>query len=262
MTGVDLLCISAHTDDAEIGLGATLRLLSDAGRRVWICDLTRGELGSNASPDERWREAQQASQVLGVAGRLQLDLGDGFVTEHDRRQASSVTAVIRLLRPRWVVTAPDPHRHPDHVAVGPLVARACHLARLRAFAVQLPAACWWPEAGATENSADTASAAAGELAERWEVEARLEVCPDGQVPSLLFDCSATWAAKREALACYASQFQRRPGRHRTRINDAGFLEKIERRGREWGLRAGVEYAEALRSSAAPVVTDLPRETWS
>ena len=41
----DLLCISPHTDDAEVGLGGALRLFAERGRRVWICDLTRGELG-------------------------------------------------------------------------------------------------------------------------------------------------------------------------------------------------------------------------
>ena len=57
--GCDLLVISPHTDDAEIGLGGTLRLLADRGRRVWVVDLTRGELGTNATPDERWAEAER-----------------------------------------------------------------------------------------------------------------------------------------------------------------------------------------------------------
>ena len=56
--GCDLLCISPHTDDAEIGLGGTLRLLVERGRRVVVCDLTRGELGSNATAEERWAEAE------------------------------------------------------------------------------------------------------------------------------------------------------------------------------------------------------------
>ena len=46
MDPVDLLCIAAHTDDAEIALGGTLRLLAAAGRSVWVCDLTQGELAT------------------------------------------------------------------------------------------------------------------------------------------------------------------------------------------------------------------------
>ena len=98
--GCDLLCVAPHTDDAEIGLGGTLRLLADRGRRVWVCDLTRGELASNATPDERWGEAAAASALLGLAGRLQLTLPDGFIADDDPGQTAAVTAVIRALRPR------------------------------------------------------------------------------------------------------------------------------------------------------------------
>ena len=45
------------------------------------------------------------------------------------------------------------------------------------------------------------------------------------------------------------------------INDAAFLEKIERRARSWGRRAGVELAEAFAGEAVPVLDDLPREPW-
>ena len=75
----DLLVVSPHSDDAEIGMAGTLALLASRGRRVWVVDLTRGELGSNATPDERWAEATAAAAVLGLAGRLQLELPDGFV---------------------------------------------------------------------------------------------------------------------------------------------------------------------------------------
>ncbi len=70
-----------------------------------------------------------------------------------------------------------------------------------------------------------------------------------------------WQRKATALACYASQFERAPGRRATMINDIAFLEKIERRARTWGRRAGVELAEALSGPAAPVLADLPEVPW-
>ena len=246
----DLLCISPHTDDAEIGFGGALRLFAERGHRVWICDLTRGELGSNATSEERWAEAAAASGELGIAGRVQLDLPDGFVSAEQPDQVAAVTALIRLLRPRWVVTAPDPRRHPDHVATPALVAKACFMARLARYRVAVSGAVWWPEPSAER-----------EAAERWEVEAQFAVCGDDDRPSLIVDVSETWEAKRRALACFASQFQRREGRRPTHINDESFLEKIERRGRAWGYRAGVTYGEALTSSAVPLLNDLPRESW-
>ena len=92
----DLLCISPHSDDAEIGLGGTLRLLGEKGRRVWVADLTRGELGSNATPDERWAEAGRATRTLGLTGRAQLQLPDGFVSAEDPDQLEQ--ALINLVR--------------------------------------------------------------------------------------------------------------------------------------------------------------------
>ena len=246
----DLLVISPHTDDLEIGLGGTVALLAKRGRKVWALDLTRGELGSNATVDERWGEAEAASGVLGLAGRAQLALPDGFIDARDREQLGPVVAMIRRLRPRWVATAPDPRRHPDHLETPALVARAVFLSRLEA---------WQPEPGSVRVWADGEDPSVA--APRWEPEAVLRVCRDRDQPSLLFDISSVWKLKLEALACYPSQFRRGEGRRATMINDAAFLEKIERRARNWGTLAGVDLAEALCTEAAPVLTDLPEQRW-
>jgi len=246
----DLLVISPHTDDAEIGLGGTIRLLAGQGRRVWAVDLTRGELGTNATPEERWVEAEQASAVLGLTGRAQLDLPDGFIDSTDRDQVSRVVAVIRRVKPRWIVTAPDPVRHPDHQQTPELVARAAFLSRLVAWQPEEPGGRLWKDG---ENWA--------EPTERWETEAVFSVCPDDGAPAVIFDISATWSVKQQALACYASQFSRRDGRAPTWINDGVFMEKIERRARTWGRRGGVELGEALCSLSFPVMTDIPADRW-
>jgi LmbE family N-acetylglucosaminyl deacetylase len=148
------------------------------------------------------------------------------------------------------VVAPDPVRHPDHVATPGLVQRACFLARLVRYAGALGDARWWP------------GPPAAEAAEAWTPEAQLEVCPDDGTPQVIFDVSSTWEAKQRALACFASQFRRDPGRRATAINAAAFAERIERRGRAWGARAGVAYGEALRTTALPVLGDLPAERWA
>lgn len=246
----DLLVISPHTDDAEIGLGGTIRLLSDQGRSVWAVDLTRGELGTNATCDERWLEAGKASAELGLTGRAQLDLPDGFIDATDREQVSRVAAVIRRLKPRWIATAPDPVRHPDHQETPRLVERAAFLARLAAWDTGEPAGRIWAGGPALPDPA-----------ERWETEALFSVCPDDGAPGIIFDISATWKHKQDALACYASQFARAEGRRETWINDGAFMEKIERRARTWGRRAQAEYGEALCSLTAPVLTDMPAERW-
>jgi len=246
----DLLVISPHTDDAEIGLGGTMRLLSAKGRRVWAVDLTRGELGTNATCAERWEEAVKASSVLGLTGRAQLGLPDGFIDSTDREQVGQVATVIRRLKPRWIVTAPDPVRHPDHQETPKLVARAAFLSRLAAW-----------KTGAPDGQVWTGGEPWPDPVERWETEALFSVCPDDGTPRIIFDISSTWQAKQDSLACYASQFARKEGRRPTWINDGAFMEKIERRARTWGRRGGMEFGEGLCSLATPVMTDIPTERW-
>lgn len=243
--GCDLLCISPHTDDAEIALGGTLRLLRDRGRQVWVCDLTRGELASNADPQTRWQEALAASTELDLTGRVQLELPDGWIDPQASAQVQAVVAILRLLRPRWVVTAPAAHRHPDHLATPALVRRAAFLSRLSALTVGAPPARWWP------------APPPADLAPAWIPAVLGTTCLDGLEPDLLFDVSQTWDAKQRALACYASQFRREAGRRPTAINDPDFLDRVAERGRYWGRRAGVRWAEALQVDAVPVVDDLP-----
>jgi len=245
----DLLVVSPHPDDAEIGLGGAMAALAARGRRVWALELTRGELGTNATPQERWQESVAAAGALRLAGRVQLALPDGFIAASDREQAAAVVAVIRRLRPRWLLTAPEPRRHPDHQATPALVDRAVFLARLAAWQPPLPELRLH---GAAELPAAT---------ERWEVQTVGHVTPEDGSPSLLFDVGDHWPAKLAALACYRSQLERGEGRRATVINDPAFLERIEDRARRWGRRAGVARAEAVTTAQAPVVGDLPTEPW-
>lgn len=244
----DLLVVSPHTDDAEIGLGGTIATLAAKGRKVWALDLTRGELGTNATPDQRWQEAAKASSALGLHGRLQLTLPDGFINATDRLQIGAVVWALRTFRPRIVISAPDPHRHPDHIANAALVKRAVFLARLVELEVKEPEFLRWD-----------GGAEVPETSEKWIVQSLLSVCPDSSTPSLLFDISAKWQIKERALACYESQFHRGSGQRETHINSGSFLEKIQRRALRWGDLAGTERAEAFRTENIPVFEDFSED---
>ncbi|MBU8871990.1 MAG: bacillithiol biosynthesis deacetylase BshB1 [Gemmatimonadales bacterium] len=249
--GCDLLVLSPHSDDAEIGLGGTLALFAHRGAKTWAVDLTQGELGTNATVPERWSEAESASAALGLTGRAQLELPDGFIDPADRLQVEVVVSVIRSLRPRWVVTAPEPYRHPDHVATPRLVAKACFMAQLLSLQPDPPVIGLW-----------SGGASWPEPAEVWQVDTLLSVCPASEKPSLFFDISETWEIKKQALACYASQFDSGGDRRPTPINDPDFLLRIERRARNWGRRAGCDFAEAFQTESAPVLNGLPTGRWS
>ncbi|MFT7169952.1 MAG: LmbE family N-acetylglucosaminyl deacetylase, partial [Paracoccaceae bacterium] len=49
MTHLDVLVIAAHPDDAEISAGGTILRLVDAGARVGVLDITRGEMGTRGT---------------------------------------------------------------------------------------------------------------------------------------------------------------------------------------------------------------------
>jgi len=246
----DVLCLGPHPDDVEIALGGTLALLSSRGRSVWVADLTRGELGTNADPDQRWEEALAAAGVLGLAGRVQLSLPDGLVNAHDPEQVGAVVSVLRRCRPRWVLVAPEPRRHPDHLASPDLVRRAAFLSRLAAYRPPAPQARWWP------------GPAAGDGDRPWACERVAVTALPDQQPSLIFDVSDHWQTKQAALDCHASQFRRDPEREATHINDPDFLPSIADRARAWGRRAGVLRGEAIVTSVVPVLDDLPPEAWA
>jgi len=58
------MVFGAHPDDIEIGCGGTVMNLTDAGRRVVLVDLVRGELGTRGSAEIRAREAEEGARIL------------------------------------------------------------------------------------------------------------------------------------------------------------------------------------------------------
>src|SRR4051812_14613618 len=68
---LSVVCVGAHPDDPESGCGGTLARYADAGHRVTVIYLTRGERGiEGKSLDEaaamRTDEANAACKILGA----------------------------------------------------------------------------------------------------------------------------------------------------------------------------------------------------
>src|SRR5262245_42987285 len=95
---VHLLAFGPHPDDVEIGMAATLARHVALGARVGVCDLTRGEMGSNGTPEERVAEAEAAARVLGAAWRVNLGLPDGALAP-TRDQVTAIVELVRRSRP-------------------------------------------------------------------------------------------------------------------------------------------------------------------
>lgn len=216
---VDLLVFGPHPDDIEIGLGATVAKHVALGHRVGLCDLTQGELGSNGTIEERRREADAAANVLGVDWRENLQWPDGGITTSPEFLRSAVE-LIRRHQPKVIAIPYWDDRHPDHVAASDVLTQAAFKAKLRRF-----------EAGDAAWRAD------------W-------ICyyfiNDSTPPSFVVDVSEHYQKKRDALACYRSQFTPAgAGAVDTRLTASAFQQLIQTRDAQFGALAGVAFAEGV-----------------
>jgi LmbE family N-acetylglucosaminyl deacetylase len=78
MHKLDILAFGAHPDDVELGCGGTLLGAIAEGKKVGVIDLTKGELGTRGTTSQRLKEAQLASEVMGLTIRENLGMADGF----------------------------------------------------------------------------------------------------------------------------------------------------------------------------------------
>jgi bacillithiol biosynthesis deacetylase BshB1 len=217
---VDLLVFGPHPDDIEIGFGGAVALHTALGFQVGLCDLTRGELGSNGTPEEREAEAESARGVLGAAWRINLRWPDGGITGTDE-QLLDVIRLIRTARPRTVAIPYWSDRHPDHRAASDVLARAAFKSGLRRFAPEIGSA-WRPD---------------------WVC---YYVINDSAPESFGLDVSAHYDTKRRALACHRSQFTTSTdGSVATRLTAPQFQQLIESRDAHLGALVGVAFAESV-----------------
>ena len=92
-------------------------LLAEAGVSFAVVDLTRGEMGSRGTPEERAVEAQKAAAFLGGAPRENLSLPDCGLSDTPEARMR-VAEMIRKYRPEIVLAPYWKDRHPDHSAAG------------------------------------------------------------------------------------------------------------------------------------------------
>src|SRR5205085_6203897 len=129
ITPLDILALAAHRDDVEQTCGGTLLKMAQHGHRTGILDLTRGEMGTRGTAEDREREAAEAARILCVSWRQALDIPDGRV-ENTWENRLKVARVIRQQQPRVVILPYWKGRHPDHYTCSVLGYEACFLAGL------------------------------------------------------------------------------------------------------------------------------------
>ncbi len=232
---VDILCITAHPDDVEIGMGGTVLKHVAQGHSVGLVELTAGELGTRGSAEIRKREATEAAKVLGAQFRYQLGLRDGFF-RMDEDSLLKVIVALRRHRPRVVLTNATSDRHPDHGRGASLVAEATFLSGLRRIA--------------TEHE--------GVAQEAWRPVTVLHCVQDRWIdPDVVIDVTAFWERKMDALKCFSSQFHDPKSTEPVSpISVPEFLPTLQGRALEMGRLVGSTYGEGFTVMRPPAVADV------
>jgi bacillithiol biosynthesis deacetylase BshB1 len=228
---IDALAIGAHPDDAEFGAGGTLLRLGSMGYTTGILDMTRGEMGTRGTADERGIEAGDAARALGLSFRDTLDLGDGFVRDTDENRVALVR-VFRRLRPKVVFTHYWEEPHPDHVGTSTLVRHVAYLAGLAKY----------DAASGLERHRPYAVA-------HWGLPRWVE-------PTFIVDFSEWAERKQEAIRCHRSQLHD-PSRNEpeTALSNADFLGQLDARHRHYGGLIRALFGEAFLVKEALNVDD-------
>jgi bacillithiol biosynthesis deacetylase BshB1 len=199
----DVVCVGAHPDDVEIGMGGTIAGMVRSGLEVAIVDITDGEPTPAGTPEKRAAEALSAARTLGVETRVTLTQPNRYL--FDTLEARTELAeVIRELRPRVLFVPFAEDAHPDHVAASQIALAARFYAKLTK----------------TDMKGDPHYPA--RVYHYMAVHMRLV-----RSPSFVIDISEDLSTKIAALAEYRSQFVENE-------KNVGVMPLIEQMAAMWG----------------------------
>lgn len=221
----DAVCVGAHPDDCEIGMGGTIAKMTAAGRRVAIVDLTNGEPTPHGTVELRAAESARAARILGVETRRTLTQPNRYLTDTVEARIE-LAEVLRELRPRMLFL-PYPHdAHPDHTA-GAQIGLAAR------FYSKFTKTDWAGEPYYPPRVFRY-------MAVHMRVVAE---------PSFVVECSEQMPVKIAAIKAYESQFG---GESR----NAGLMEYVELMAKTWGGLANVGAGEPF-FSLEPIALSAP-----
>lgn len=241
---LDAMAFGAHPDDAELGCGGLLVKWSRKGYRLGITDLTKSELSTRGTPESREREAQQATEFLGLDVREQMEFPDGHL-KVTRERKEKVAERIRKHRPRIILAPYWDDFHPDHEAASNLVYEASVLASRAAHESDHPY-----------------------FATQKIVYYMIHHDFD---PSFVVDISDVWKEKKKLVRMYRTQLHeeesggdvdvKTSNLPRTNLSDRQFMDRYRSRHVLWGREIGVSYGEPYYVRGSVPVED-PVETFA
>ncbi|WP_406684036.1 bacillithiol biosynthesis deacetylase BshB1 [Seonamhaeicola sp. MEBiC1930] len=234
---LDILAIGAHPDDVELGCGATIAKEIANGKKVGIIDLTRGELGTRGTAEDRDEEAFNAAKILNVAMRTNMEFADGFFI-NDKYHQIELIKMIRKYKPDVVLCNTIDDRHIDHSKGSKLVSDTCFLSGLVKIDTKIEDDDDWQEVWRPKHVYHYI---------QWK-----DIKPD-----FVVDVSGFMDKKTDAVLAYKSQFFNANSKEpETPISSKNFIDSIEYRARDLGRLIGVEHAEGFNVERYVAVNSL------
>ena len=227
---LDILIFGAHPDDVELGCAGTIIKEVQKGKKVGIIDLTRGELGTRGSEKTRDSETEEATDIMGVSMRENMNFKDGFFKDDEQHKIALIKK-IRQYRPKIVITNAVSDRHPDHPRSSQITIDACFLSGLEK--INTDQEVWRPEA----------------------IYHYIQF--NNLTPDIVVDISKQIDLKIEAVRVYKTQFYNPASEEpETIISSQGFLDSVSYRAKDLGRQSGCEYAEGFLAHQIPKADSL------
>lgn len=135
-----VLILAPHTDDGELGCGATIAKMRRQGTEVFYVAFSscRDSLPDGASPDTLIKEMQRATQMLGIpeSHTRVLDFQVRHFGAHRQEILDSMIALGREINPDAVFSPSLHDIHQDHVTIAEECMRA--FKKLSVFQYEVP----------------------------------------------------------------------------------------------------------------------------
>lgn len=221
---LDILAFGAHPDDVELSCSGTIIKHIREGKKVGLIDLTRGELGTRGTAEIRDAEAAEASRLMGISIRENLNMDDCFFI-NDKENKLKVARAIRKYQPEIILANAVSDRHPDHGRAAALVSDAVFLAGLL--------------------KVETLDGAAKQ--QPWKTKAVYHYIQDRYIkPDFAVDISDYIDEKMKAIMAFRSQFYNPASTEpETAISSKEFLDFLQARSVDYGRSIGVKYGEGF-----------------
>jgi bacillithiol biosynthesis deacetylase BshB1 len=238
---LDILAIAAHRDDVEQTCGGSLLKMAQRGHRTGILDLTRGEMGTRGTAEDRAREAAEAARILKVSWRDALDIPDGRV-ENTWENRLKVAQVIRQQRPRVVILPYWLGRHPDHYTASVLGYEACFLAGLAKLD--------------TNQTLSQSDPDATKLPPHRPFKIIYATLYYDVRPTFVVDITEQFETRFQSLMAYKTQFSDQEAGKDLFPAQTEIRSRTEAMARFYGILGGVTYAEPFLQKEVGLVDDL------